>query len=177
MRILCAVASVAFLAACSGQGEVGAPDAAGQAVETTAVAGDAGPLVAAEAQTSLVGDAEARFERTDPSKGTLLLEETGEKFVLTLVAGGRPSGAATAADCAVTIEGPQDLEGVVRGHIVPSNGAYGDMTADDIGPTPLKVDVMIGPEGAFVTDHGAAAKLCGMGSQLDGFYKRLDTQD
>ena len=183
MRILCAVASVVLLAACSGQGEAGAvaPEAAAEAVEAASSETDAqltqGDVSGAKAKVSVAGDAAALFERTDPSRGTLVLEETGEKFVLTLVAGGRPSGAATAADCAVTIAGPQDLDGVVRGRVVPSSGAYGDMTADDIGPTPLKVDVMIGPEGAFVTDHGAAAKLCGMGSQLDGFYKRQDMPD
>ena len=178
MRILYAVAAVVVLAACSGQGEAGAvaPEAvteAGKPVSAAVGAQDA----ASEVKAAAPDDTSARFERTDPSRGTLVLEATGEKFVLTLVAGGRPSGAATAADCAVTIAGPQDSEGVVSGRVVPSSGAYGDMTADDIGPTPLKVDVMIGPEGAFVTDHGAAAKLCGMGSQLDGFYKRQDMPD
>lgn len=178
MRIVCAVAGAVLLAACSGQGEAGAvaPEAAAEAGKTASAVVDSQDT-AREAKTAATGDAAARFERTDPSRGTLVLEETGEKFVLTLVAGGRPSGAATAADCAVTIAGPQDLDGVVRGRVVPSSGAYGDMTADDIGPTALKVDVMIGPEGAFVTDHGAAAKLCGMGSQLDGFYKRQDMPD
>lgn len=182
MRIWGVVASAAFLAACSGQGEAGtaAPDAATQGVQTASAVGDTKPAeggVARAAKASAAGDAAAQFERTEPSKGTLVLEETGDTFVLNLVAGGLPAGAATAADCAVTIAGPQDIEGMVRGRVVPSSGAYGDMTAADIGPTPLKIDVMIGPEGAFVTDHGAAAKLCGMGSQLDGFYKRLDTAD
>lgn len=178
MRIVCAVAGVVFLAACSEQGETGAvaPEVATEAGKHASAAVDSQD-VASEAKHAASDGVTARFERTDPSRGTLVLEETGATFVLNLVAGGRPSGAATAADCAVTIAGPQDNEGVVRGHVVPSSGAYGDMTADDIGPTPLKVDVMIGPEGAFVTDHGAAAKLCGMGSQLDGFYKRQDMPD
>jgi len=184
MRILgavvSAVVSAVFLTACSGTDQAGAEAAQATAVDTADL-NEARPVEHSAkgqpvAAVSAV-DRAARFERTDPSNGTLVLEETGDTFVLSLVAGGRPSGAATAADCAVTIEGPQDLEGVVRGRVVPSSGAYGDMTADDIGPNPLKIDVMIGPEGAFVTDHGAAAKLCGMGSQLDGFYKRLDTPD
>lgn len=178
MRILCAVAGVVFLAACSGQGEADAvaPEVATEAGKPASAVVNSQD-VASETKPAAPDDVAARFERTDPSGGTLVLEETGATFVLNLVAGGRPSGAATAADCAVTITGPQDNEGVVRGRVVPSSGAYGDMTVDDIGPTPLMVDVMIGPEGAFVTDHGAAAKLCGMGSQLDGFYKRLDMPD
>lgn len=156
MRIWATVASAAIWVVSSGHGEA---------------------AISKQDANAATGDVAAQFERAEPSGGSLTLEETGDIFVLNLVAGGVPAGAATAADCAVTIAGPQDSEGVVRGRVVPSSGAYGDMTAADIGPTPLKVDVMIGPEGAFVTDHGAAAKLCGMGSQLDGFYKRLDTPD
>ena len=183
MRNLWLVSSAALLMACTAQGEAGAGTGSGAAkpAEQPAEAAVATDVAvkgegAKKGTRSSLSDA-ARFERTDPSRGTLVLEQTGEVFVLNLVAGGRPAGAATAADCAVTLEGPQDLDGVVHARVVPSSGAYGDMTADDIGPKPLNVDVMIGPEGAFVTDHGAAAKLCGMGSQLDGFYRRLDTPD
>lgn len=179
MRIVGAVASIVFLAACSGSEQAGAEARAADA-DTSGVADVAQADKGAEQDrpaTVNTADISAHFERTEPSLGTLVLEETGETFVLNLVAGGLPSGAATAADCAVTIAGPQDREGVVRGRVVPSSGAYGDMTADDIGLNPLNIDVMIGPEGAFVIDHGAAAKLCGVGSQLSGFYKRLDTPD
>ena len=119
----------------------------------------------------------ALFERSEPSLGTLTLEKTGQPMVFRLVAGGIPAGAATAADCALSIEGNQDIDGVVHGHVVPSNHADNDITAADIGPTPPKLDIAIGPEGAFITDHGAAARFCGMGSLLDGFYKRLNSPE
>lgn len=119
----------------------------------------------------------ALFERSEPSLGTLALETTGQPMVFSLVAGGIPAGAASAADCAVRIEGSQDIDGIVHGHVVPSRHADNDITAADIGPNPPKVDIAIGPEGAFITDHGAAARFCGMGSLLDGFYKRLDTPE
>ena len=119
----------------------------------------------------------ALFERSEPSLGTLALEKTGQPMVFRLVAGGIPAGAATAADCAVNIEGSQDSDGVVRGYVVPSSHADNDITAADIGPIPPRLDIAIGPEGAFITDHGAATRFCGLGSLLDGFYKRLDTPE
>lgn len=112
-----------------------------------------------------------QFERTAPSRGHLSYSRDGRKVVTTLVAAGQPAGAATPADCAVQIRGVQGHDDRVRGHVVP----YGDVTAADIGPAPLRVDLQIGPEGVMVTDHGAASRLCGMGSQIEGFYRRLDT--
>lgn len=114
-----------------------------------------------------------QFERAVPSKGVLSYSRDGTRVSVMLVAGGQPNGAATPADCAVHIRGVQGADDRIRGHVVP----YGEVTAEDIGPAPLKVDLQIGPEGVMVTDHGAASRLCGMGSQIEGFYRRLDTPD
>lgn len=114
-----------------------------------------------------------QFERTAPSRGHLSYRREGRRVISTLVAAGQPNGPATPADCAVKIRGIQGNDDQVRGHVVP----YGDVTATDIGPAPLKVDLKIGPEGVMVTDHGAASRLCGMGSQIEGFYRRLETSE
>ena len=112
-----------------------------------------------------------QFERTAPSRGHLSYSWDGRKVVATLVAAGQPNGAATPADCAVQISGVLAPDDRVRGHVVP----YGDVAAVDMGPAPLKVDLQIGAEGVMVIDHGAASRLCGMGSQIEGFYRRMDT--
>lgn len=147
------------------------------ALALLATAGWSHDATARQASPPATSGSIALFERSEPSPGTLTLEKTGQPMVFRLVAGGIPAGAATAADCALSIEGAQDIDGVVHGHVVPSRHADSDITAADIGPNPPKVDIAIGPEGAFITDHGAAARLCGMGSLLDGFYKRLDTPE
>ena len=120
---------------------------------------------------------EPDFQRTEPSNAAINYGREGDVVTLTFLVGGNPAGAATAADCMLQIKGPQGQDDVVRGIVVPSVTSTGQITTDDIGPDPLKVDVMIGPEGAQVTDHGAASKLCAMGVQLAGFYKRISTPD
>ena len=117
------------------------------------------------------------FQRTEPSNGVIGYSREGDTVTLTFLVGGNPNGGATAADCMVQIKGPQGQGDVVRGIVVPSVTSQGEITKDDIGPNPIKVDVLIGPEGAMVTDHGAAQKLCAMGVQLDGFYRRVATPE
>ena len=126
-------------------------------------------LLSAAVQTG----AKPIFERTSPSLARMTYEREGDMVVLTIIAGGIPNGASTAADCAIRIRGLQGGDDVVRGEVVPWDSGTTRVTTDDIGPDAIRVDVAIGPDGARVTDYGAAAKLCGMGSQLDGLYQRL----
>lgn len=164
------IVSVAALAACSEAPAQQSPSP--EVVDIVAEQVDT-PVTATPTIDSIV----PMFERSQPSSGTIGLSQEGDTFILNIVAGGIPNGAATAADCAVQVRGKQGNDDVVRAEVVPSVTSRGEVTAADIGDAPLKVDVMIGPEGAMVTDHGAANTLCGMGSDLNGFYKRLDTPD
>ena len=172
MTVLLPMTALA-MAACSP-----ADSASEAAVATPAVASEeTAPEAAVEAPTPTLQRLAPEFQRSEPSNGVIGYSRDGETVKLTFLVGGNPNGAATAADCMLQIEGPQGQDDVVRGVVVPSAAALGDITKDDIGPDPVKVDVLIGPEGAMVTDHGAARKLCAMGVQLDGFYKRISTPE
>ena len=129
--------------------------------------------VAALLTAAVPYDAKTMFERTSPSLAKMTYEREGNMVVMTITASGIPNGASTAADCAIMIRGLQGGDDVVRGEVVPWFSSTTQVTSADIGPDAIRVDVLVGPEGARVTDHGAAAKLCGLGSQLDGLYQRV----
>lgn len=172
MTVLLPMTAIA-MAACSPAKEVSETPVAEPVVATDAVA----PQEEAVYSTPTISRLAPEFQRTEPSNGVIGYSKEGETVILTFLVGGNPNGAATAADCSLQIRGPQGQDDVVRGVVVPSVTSHGDITKDDIGPDPIKVDVLIGPEGAMVIDHGAARKLCAMGIQLDGFYKRISTPE
>lgn len=172
MTVLGSVSALA-MAACS-------PAESANETPVAAPVGSTDEVRAQEGATAPVPTIERlvpEFQRTAPSTGAIGYSREGDVVTLTFVVGGNPNGAATAADCMLQIKGPQGQDDVVRGNVVPSVTSLGEVTQDDIGSDPIKVDVMIGPEGAMVTDHGAARKLCAMGVQLDGFYKRISAPE
>lgn len=120
---------------------------------------------------------DAVFERDAPSGATLSLSREGDGWRIALRAGGTPNGDATAADCEIEAVGPQDAAGVIAARIVPFEGELNAVSAADIGADELGFEVLVGPEGALVTDAGAAARLCGMGSDIEGFYFRTGMSD
>jgi hypothetical protein len=105
----------------------------------------------------------------------MTLAEEGEAWRVTFNAGGIPNGAATAADCELEALGSQDLDGVISARVVPFDGELSSVSAADIAGDNSSIEVSVGPEGAFVTDSGASARYCGLGSHIDGFYQRADT--
>lgn len=132
----------------------------------------------APAPTSAAAPSEgAGFTRADPALGSLTLRREGELWRVSLRAGGLPRGGATAADCELQAVGPQDANDLIKAQVVPFTGALNDLTPADIGAQPPVIEVQVGPEGAFVKDAGAAARFCGLGSDIDGFYRRTDTPD
>ncbi|MFC5371861.1 hypothetical protein ACFPIF_04825 [Brevundimonas faecalis] len=126
---------------------------------------------------SAAGAPDALFERAEPAKASLALNREGSVWRVSLRAGGVPNGAATAADCELQAVGPQDADGVIAARVVPFEGELNDITAADIGANPPVIQVRVGPEGLFVEDGGAAGRFCGMGSDIDGFYRRLGSAD
>jgi hypothetical protein len=105
----------------------------------------------------------------------MTLTEDGEAWRVRFLAGGIPNGAATAADCELEAVGPQGIDGVILATIVPFVGDINTLSASDIGKDAIVIEVSVGPEGAFVTDAGASARHCGLGSSIDGFYQRAGT--
>lgn len=131
----------------------------------------------AEASKARADAFDAHFERSEPAKASLSLRREGAVWRVALRAGGVPNGAATAADCELQALGPQDAEDVITARVVPFEGDLNAISAADIGSVAPTLQVRVGPEGLFVEDGGAAARFCGMGSDIDGFYRRLDTPD
>lgn len=132
-----------------------------------------GPVLAGGAYN----DDSADFRRVEPSAGDMtLIREKGQWRVL-IRAGGLPNGAATAADCELQARGAQDRDDVIHARIIPFEGEINDLTAADIGADAPVIRVQVGPEGAFVEDGAAAARFCGMGSDISGFYLRTQTPD
>lgn len=121
-------------------------------------------------------DVGALFERTEPSLGTMTLTEEGEGWRIALRVGGIPNEAATAADCELEAVGPQDRDGVISARVVPFEGELNTISAEDIRGDDTAIEVSVGPEGAFVTDNGANTRYCGFGSDINGFYRRADTE-
>jgi hypothetical protein len=102
----------------------------------------------------------------------MTLDREGEVWRVTFRAGGVPNGPATAADCELQAVGPQDSEDVIAARLVPFEGELNTISAIDIGAEAQVIQVRVGPEGVFVHDSGAAVRFCGMGSDIDGFYRR-----
>lgn len=119
----------------------------------------------------------AVFERDEPSSALMTLTREGEAWRIVLQAGGIPNGDATAADCELVAVGPQDGEGIIAARLVPFEGELNTITAADIGAHAPVIEVNVGPEGAFISDDGAAARFCGLGSDIEGFYRRADSPE
>lgn len=133
---------------------------------------------ATKAATKLKADApDAVFERDEPARASLALTGEGAAWRIAFRAGGVPNGAATAADCELQAFGPQDADGVIAARLVPFEGELNVITAADIGATAPVIQVRVGPEGVFVEDSGAAGRFCGLGSDIDGFYRRIGDSD
>lgn len=128
------------------------------------------PVVAEEA-------VDATFVRDEPAAGVMTLTEVGAEWRVGWRAGGLPNGGATAADCELVAQGAQDADGVISARLIPFEGELNTLSAADIDADSPIIEVSVGPEGAFVTDGGAAAALCGLGSDIDGFYRRTETAD
>lgn len=117
-------------------------------------------------------DSDAVFQRDEPAAATMTLDREGEVWRVTFRAGGVPNGPATAADCELQAVGSQDSEDVIAARLVPFEGELNTIAAGDIGADAPVIQVRVGPEGVFVHDSGAAVRFCGMGSDIDGFYRR-----
>lgn len=120
---------------------------------------------------------DAIFERDEPTSATMTLTREGAVWRVALRAGGVPNGAATAADCELQVVGPQDSEDVIAARLIPFEGAINTIAAADIGADAPIVQVRVGPEGAFVDDSDAAARFCGMGADVNGFYRRTGSPE
>ena len=120
---------------------------------------------------------DAVFERDEPAVARMALTRAGAAWRIVFRAGGVPNGAATAADCELQAVGPQDADGVIAARLVPFEGELNTITAADIGASAPVIQVRVGPEGVFVEGGGAAARFCGLGSDIDGFYRRTGDAD
>lgn len=136
----------------------------------------AGPSLA-DGAFSKATTPDAVFERDEPAQASMALTREGAVWRVAFRAGGVPNGAATAADCELQAVGPQDAEGVIAARLAPFEGELNAITVADIGANPPVIQVRVGPEGAFVEDGGAAARFCGLGSDIDGFYRRMGGPD
>lgn len=110
------------------------------------------------------------FKRDEPAGALLILSQEGEAWRVAFRAGGIPNGGATAADCELQAVGTKDAEDVIAARVVPFEGELNEISAADIGEDASAIQVRVGPEGAIVADGGAAARFCGLGSAIDGFY-------
>lgn len=153
--------AAASLAACTAPD----PDAPAQA---DAPASPTTTLPDAVAQAA---DPTGSYERTEPASAGLTLSPEGSGWRAAIHAGGVPNGASTAADCVVHVVGPM-TDGRIVGRVVPFNDDTFGMDAADVGDNPPEVTVVLTPTGAAVSDGGAAARYCGLGSDISGDYRR-----
>ena len=139
----------------------------------------AGPSLAdgASSKAMKAKTPDAVFERDEPAQASMALTREGAVWRVAFRAGGVPNGAATAADCELQAVGPQDADGVIAARLAPFEGELNAITAADIGANPPVIQVRVGPEGVFVEDGGAAARFCGLGSDINGFYRRVGDFD
>ena len=133
----------------------------------------AASLGLAAAAPSLAKAPDAVFERDEPAQANMALTKEGAVWRVSFRAGGVPNGAATAADCELQAVGPQDADDVIAARLVPFEDELNAITAADIGANAPVIQVRVGPEGVFVEDGGAAGRFCGLGSDIDGFYRRM----
>lgn len=89
---------------------------------------------------------------------------------VTFRVGGNLDSPVTAGDCVIRIKGSEYYNAVFIGIVVPIVTSQFEITADDIGPDPIRVDVVFDRGTATVKDYGAAVKLCPNGAKLDGHY-------
>lgn len=169
MHILSAAAAIGLLGltACSP-----APDSA-----AVVEASQAAPRVMTDTAPAGVAADDALFKRDEPADATMTLNRESAGWRVAFRAGGVPNGPATAADCELQAVGLQDREDVIAARVVPFEGELNVITAADIGADAPVIQVRMGPEGAFVQDGGAAARFCGMGSDIDGFYRRTGSPE
>ncbi|MEN5115665.1 hypothetical protein ABE453_16785 [Brevundimonas diminuta] len=140
-------------------------------------ASQAAPRVMTDTAPAGVAADDALFKRDEPADATMTLNRESAGWRVAFRAGGVPNGAATAADCELQAVGLQDREDVIAARVVPFEGELNVITAADIGADAPVIQVRMGPEGAFVQDGGAAARFCGMGSDIDGFYRRTGSPE
>lgn len=114
----------------------------------------------------------AVFERSEPTRASMDLISEGELLRVVFRAAPPRNSALTPGDCELQAVGPQDADDVITARLVPFDGDQNVLTAANIGPNPPIIQVRVGPEGIFVTDSDAASRFCGLGSDIDGFYRR-----
>lgn len=173
MHFLSAAAAIALLGltACSPS-----PDSAPNE-KPVVEASQAAPRVMTDTAPAGVAADDALFKRDEPADATMTLNRESAGWRVAFRAGGVPNGPATAADCELQAVGLQDQEDVIAARVVPFEGELNVITAADIGADAPVIQVRMGPEGAFVQDGGAAARFCGMGSDIDGFYRRTGSPE
>lgn len=173
MHFLSAAAAIALLGltACSPS-----PDSAPNE-KPVIEASQAAPRVMTDTAPAGVAADDALFKRDEPADATMTLNRESAGWRVAFRAGGVPNGPATAADCELQAVGLQDREDVIAARVVPFEGELNVITAADIGADAPVIQVRMGPEGAFVQDGGAAARFCGMGSDIDGFYRRTGSPE
>lgn len=172
MRILpFAAIGLLSLTACSPSPAESAP------VEAVLEGSTATPRATPQETNTKAAAPDAVFERDEPAAATMTLDREGEVWRVTFRAGGIPNGPATAADCELQAVGPQDAEDVIAAQVVPFEGELNTVTAGDIGANAPVIQVRVGPEGVFVHDSGAAGRLCAMGSDIEGFYRRTGSPE
>lgn len=173
MHFLSAAAAIALLGltACSPS-----PDSAPNEKPVVEVS-QAAPRVMTDTAPAGVAADDALFKRDEPADATMTLNRESAGWRVAFRAGGVPNGPATAADCELQAVGLQDREDVIAARVVPFEGELNVITAADIGADAPVIQVRMGPEGAFVQDGGAAARFCGMGSDIDGFYRRTGSPE
>lgn len=89
---------------------------------------------------------------------------------VTFRVGGNLDSPVTAGDCVIRIKGGEYYNAVFIGIVVPILTSQFEITPDDIGPEPIRVEVVFDRGTATVKDYGAAVKLCPNGEKLDGHY-------
>ncbi len=173
MHILSAAAAIGLLGltACSPS-----PDSAPNE-KPVVESSQAAPRVMTDTAPAGVAADDALFKRDEPADATMTLNRESAGWRVAFRAGGVPNGPATAADCELQAVGLQNREDVIAARVVPFEGELNVITAADIGADAPVIQVRMGPEGAFVQDGGAAARFCGMGSDIDGFYRRTGSPE
>ena len=156
MRIALPLVVLIGLAAC--QSETAEPAAQDAAGDPAAVETPGAPQIA------------GTYTRTDPSNGELVVAPEGDAWRLTVVAGGVPDGAATAADCELAAVGPLE-DGRVVGTLVAFEGEIGGLTDEDVADGSGTITAVFGEDGVVqVTEMNASSRHCGLGSDLSGTY-------
>lgn len=119
-------------------------------------------------------DLVGRYVRREPANGTLTLaREPDGLWRISVLAAGLPNGASTAADCELQAVGPLVSDRIVA-RLVAFTGQIGDLSVDEIGDPPGTLTLTLSSDGATLAEENASGRLCGMGSDLTGFYAPTD---